>query len=97
MNLTPRAENVILEPFRDDARGARLFQRERSVVLTDEYQDEPSRLARVVAVGLRVIEPKVGWTVLCNRYPASAQSFKFEGQEFVSVKEDEILARIEVV
>jgi len=95
--IEPRRGTVLLEEFPQDARGTPLLHKQRSVVLTDDYQDEPSRLAKVVAVGRGVLDVKTGWTVLCNRYPASAWSFEHEGRELVSVKQDEILARIEVV
>jgi co-chaperonin GroES (HSP10) len=37
----------------------------------------------------------VGDTVLCNRYPKSARPIIWQGQEFVIVDKDEILARVE--
>jgi co-chaperonin GroES (HSP10) len=94
-SLIPHKDRVILESFPDDARGTPLVR--QSVVLTDEYQNEPSRLAKVLAIGPDVEELLFeGDTVFCHRYPPSAWSFNFEGRELVSVKEEDILARIEV-
>jgi co-chaperonin GroES (HSP10) len=94
VKLTPRKDCVLLAPFPDDARNAGPRQ---SIVLTDEYQNEPSQYSKIVAVGAEVLDLKPGDTVFSQRYPKSAWSFKFNGHEIVSVKYDEILAKIEMV
>lgn len=38
---------------------------------------------------------RIGDTVLCNRYPKSARPIIWQGQEFVIVDENEILAKVE--
>lgn len=94
LNLIPRRGSVILESFPDEIRGTPLLG--TSKIIQPARYAETSRLAKVIAVGPKCTEVSVGWTVLCNRYPSSAQAFKIEDRELVSVKEDEILARIEV-
>lgn len=93
MTLTPHKDRVILESFPDEARNSALFSKS-AIIIPSQYA-ETSRLAKVVALGKDVdCTIRVGDTVLCNRYPTSAQAFRFEGIELVSVKQDEILARI---
>ena len=92
--LTPRPNNVILESFPDDLRGAPLMS-DSKIVAPGQYA-ETSRLAKVISVGKDVDSLVPGDVVLCNRYPASAQSFKFYEREFVSVNIEEILARVTI-
>lgn len=87
-------DRVILESFKDDLRGGPV-QLESRIVIPSVYT-EPSRFSRVVSVGPLATELKSGDIVMSGRYPHSAWSFEHEGRELVSVKEDEILARIEV-
>jgi co-chaperonin GroES (HSP10) len=93
---TPQAmqDRVILEGFQDDMRGAPLNLESRIVIPT--MYAEPSRYSKVLAVGPLCVEVRPGDVVLSGRYPSSAWAFEHEGRTLVSVKEDEILAKIEV-
>lgn len=68
---------------------------ESRIVIPKVYA-EPSRFSRVIAVGPKVKEVKPGDCVMSGRYPHSAWSFEFEDRTFVSVEEDELLAKLEV-
>ena len=94
VNLVSLRDKVILESFPDEIRGTPLLSKSK-IVIPGQYA-ETSRLAKVIAIGPKVTEVKPGQTVLCNRYPTSALSFRYEERELVSVLEGEILARIEV-
>ena len=92
--IIPRKDCVLLEPFPDDMRGAPIMSKSK-LIAPGQYV-EPSRLAKVVAVGREVRDIKPGWTVLSSRYPHSAWQITWEGRDLVSVTQDEIDARIEV-
>ncbi len=87
-------DRVILESFCDDMRGAPINLDSRIVIPT--MYAEPSRYSKVVSIGPLCTETQPGEVVMTGRYPASAWSFEHEGRELVSVKESEILAKIEV-
>jgi co-chaperonin GroES (HSP10) len=87
-------DQVLLDPFPDDIRGTPLVG--KSLLIAPGQYTEPSRLAKVVAVGSEVLDIKPGWTVMCNRYPHSAWEIRWEGRKYVSVKADEIEARVEI-
>lgn len=91
----PMGNRVVLESFPDDLRGAALIGESR-IIIPSMYT-ESSRLSKVIALGAKVncgIAP--GDIVFSGRYPPSAQAFKHEDKEFVSVDADDILARIDI-
>jgi len=92
MNLEPRKDCVLLAPHPDDMRGAAL---DSKIIVPGQYA-EPSRLSKVAAVGAKVYDIKVGDIVFSSRYPRSAWEIEHEGEKFVSVKAEEILAKLEV-
>lgn len=87
-------DRVILEAFCDDMRGAPINLDSRIVIPT--MYAEPSRYSKVISIGPLCTETQPGEVVMTGRYPESAWSFEHEGRELVSVKESEILAKIEV-
>lgn len=92
---TPLKDRVLLESFPDDLRGAPIGKQSR-IIIPEAYK-ESSRLAKVLAIGPEVAQSgdvKPGDTVLCNRYPQSAWAFEWQGKEIVSVKAEEILAKV---
>jgi hypothetical protein len=91
--IEPKRTCVLLESFPDDLRGAPLNIEPSKIIVPGMYA-ETSRYSVVIAVGCEVRDIQPGWVVLSTRYPKSAWSFQFEGREFVSVEQDEILARI---
>ena len=91
--IAPYGGRVILESFPDDLRGAPLLTKSK-IIIPGRYA-ETSRLATVVAIS-KGSDLVVNEIVLCSRYPQSAWAVNWNGRELVSVKEDEILAKIEV-
>ena len=94
-DLQPLGERVAVESVPDSLRGVSLNAEmgENRIIVPSMYT-EPSRMARVVAIGPEVLDVEVGDLVLCNRYPTSAQNFKWQGKTIVTVKESEILAKV---
>lgn len=90
--IEPRNDQVLLESLADEVRGARLNTKPLIVV---PYQAaEPSRLAKVVAIGPKVacgIIP--GETVLCQRY-GGAETKDAKNEKYFFMREEEILARV---
>lgn len=86
---------MLLKSFSDDLRGAAYLGKNTRIVIPSKYT-EPSRFATVLAIADDCeTELKVGDIVLCTRYPKTCQPFEHEGEKFVTVKEEEILARVE--
>ena len=95
-----RGSLVRIESFADECRNTALNLEPR--VLVPDCAKEPSRLARVLALGDGVMRNgeryefsvAPGEIVLCNRYPKSFQSFRWNDEDVHVIREEEILAKI---
>lgn len=86
-------KRVIVESFPDDLRGGRVITDSR-VVIPSMYT-ESSRFSTVISIGSKArVDFKPGDTVFTGRYPVTAQSFKYEDREFVSIEDHEFMALI---
>jgi co-chaperonin GroES (HSP10) len=101
MTLLLRGDRVQVEGFFDDYRGSPLLS--HSSIIIPDIAKEPSRLAKVVAIGdgrlqdgtQHVFSVKVGDLVLCQRYPKTGAGVKWHGNELFFMSETEILAKVE--
>lgn len=94
--LILRPGYVRIESLPDDFRNAPLdFNLKQTLVIPD-CAKEPSRLARVMALGADGYEYSVapGDIVLCNRYPQSFQGFDWREGKVGFMRETEILAKV---
>lgn len=92
--ISPRGDNVWLESFPDEVRGARLNFKPR--ILVPYQAAEPSRFAKVLAIGPKVAQNgliHVGDIVLCQRY-GGAEAKDSKGEQFFFMRESEILAKV---
>ena len=87
VNVTPLHDRVIVKPAEKAEKTA------GGIIIPDTAQDKPQQ-GEVVAVGNgRKDEPmtvKVGDVVLYGKY--SGTEFKYEGKDYLIMKEDEIYA-----
>jgi co-chaperonin GroES (HSP10) len=93
---------VRVESLPDDFRNAPLNYNLRQTLVIPDCAKEPSRLAKVLALGPDTeqngeryeysVAP--GDIVLCNRYPQSFQRFRWKDELFEVLKEDEILSKV---
>ncbi len=95
MKITPLRENVVLR--RLDAEEEKIG----SIIVPDTAKEKPMT-AEVVAVGAGKVlkdgkrqapEVKIGQTVLIGKY--SGSEVKLDGDDFLIVREDEILGIVE--
>jgi chaperonin GroES len=101
--INPLGDRVQVEGFFDDYRGSPLSLTPSKIVIPD-IAKEPSRLAKVVALGDGRLQDgtqyefsvKVGDLVLCQRYPKTGAGVKWRGKDLFFMSETEILARVEV-
>ena len=89
MKLTPLADRVLLEP------SAAETKTNSGIIIPDTAQEKPQK-GIVVAVGKGTkenpITVKVGDNVLYGKY--SGNDLKYEGKEYIIMKESDILAII---
>lgn len=79
----------------DDLRGATFIK--NPMIMVPSMYTEPSRFAKVVAIGSQVRQNgdvKIGDTILCNRYPKSAQPFPWDQRRLCLVREDDLLCLV---
>jgi co-chaperonin GroES (HSP10) len=96
---------VRIESFPDDFRNAPLDYNLRQKLIIPDCAKEPSRLAKVVALGDGVMRNgeryeftvAPGDIVLCSRYPSSFRSFRLGEEQVALMSEEEILAKIVVI
>jgi co-chaperonin GroES (HSP10) len=96
--LIIRSGCVRIESLPDDFRNAPLNFNLRQTIIIPDCAKEPSRLARVLALGQKGYQysVKVGDIVLCPRYPSSFQGYEWRGEKFAVMREEEILAKVVV-
>ena len=89
MNVKPLADRVLVEPAQAETTTA------SGIIIPDTAQEKPQK-GTIVAVGSgKKDEPmtvKVGETVLYGKY--SGTELKFEGKDFLIMRESDILAII---
>ena len=89
MNITPLADRVLVEPAAAETTTS------SGIIIPDTAQEKPQK-GTIVAVGSgKKDEPmtvKVGETVLYGKY--SGTELKFEGKDFLIMREADILAII---
>lgn len=89
MKLKPLADRVIVEPTAAETKT------NSGIIIPDTAQEKPQR-GKIVAVGKGTKETpmtvKIGDEVLYGKY--SGTDLKFEGQDFLIMKESDILAII---
>ena|ERR1700722_10621985 len=94
--IIPLGNRVTLESYPDDLRGSS----PASPIIAPGMYAETSRYAKVVAISDKarqsLPELDAGDTVICDRYPPSAQAFEFEGRKLVTVNADEIELKVNV-
>ena len=95
MKIRPLHDRVIVKRQEEERKTA------SGIVIPDAATEKPD-LGEVVAVGngkigddgkVRPMNVKVGDKVLFGKY--SGQSFKMEGQEFLTMREDDIIGVVE--
>ncbi len=89
MKLKPLADRVIVEPTAAETKT------NSGIIIPDTAQEKPQR-GKIVAVGKGTKETpitvKIGDEVLYGKY--SGTDLKFEGEDFLIMKESDILAII---
>lgn len=89
MNIKPLADRVVVEPASAETTTA------SGIIIPDTAQEKPQK-GKVVAIGDgKKDEPltvKVGDTILYGKY--SGTELKFEGKDFMIMRESDILAII---
>ena len=89
MNITPLADRVLVEPAAAETTTA------SGIIIPDTAQEKPQK-GTIVSVGTgKKDEPmtvKIGDTVLYGKY--SGTELKFEGKDFLIMREADILAII---
>ena len=89
MKLKPHADRVIVEPTAAETKT------NSGIIIPDTAQEKPQR-GKIVAVGKGTKETpmtvKIGDEVLYGKY--SGTDLKFEGEDFLIMKESDILAII---
>ncbi len=84
MNIQPLADRVVLQQIESEEVTASGF------ILPDSAKEKAEK-AKVMAVGADVKLVKVGDTVLYNTYNSPT---KHDGEEYIIVKEEDILATV---
>lgn len=92
--IRPLGDRVVIELVKQEEKTA------SGIVLPDSAQEKPQE-ARVIAVGSGIIddgdriplEVKVGDQIIYSKY--SGTEVKYEGTEYLIIREDDILAVIE--
>jgi chaperonin GroES len=85
MNIQPLADRVVLQQLDAEETTA------SGIILPDSAKEKPAE-GKVMAVGADVKEVKTGDTVLYSKYGPT--EVKIDNQEYMVVKEEEILAII---
>lgn len=85
MHLQPLADRIVAKPVEAEAKTA-------SGLLLAENAKEKPQLAEVLAVGKDVKEVKVGDKIVHSEGEYSNKRFKDDGQEYLIVKEEDVLA-----
>ena len=89
LNIKPLSDRVVVEPAPAEEKSS------CGIILTDTAQEKPQK-GNVVAVGKGTkenpITVKVGDSVLYGKYAGT--ELKFEGEDFLIMKESDILAII---
>ena len=87
VNIKPLADRVLVEPLEAETKTA------SGIIIPDTAKEKPQK-GNVVAVGSgtkdNTITVKVGQTVLYGKY--SGTELKFEGKDFLIMRESDILA-----
>ena len=87
VNIKPLADRVLVEPLEAETKTA------SGIIIPDTAKEKPQK-GNVVAVGSGTkdnpIAVKVGQTVLYGKY--SGTELKFEGKDFLIMRESDILA-----
>jgi co-chaperonin GroES (HSP10) len=89
--LLPRNDHVLIKPDPPAVRGAAIGRESR--IIMPEQAEEPARTGKVLAVGPKVTELKLGATVLFGRYSGVIFDNVEFGGEFTDLrlmKESEI-------
>ena len=90
LNIRPLADRVIIEPAAAETKTASV------IIIPDTAQEKPQK-GNVVAVGKGTkddpITLKVGDVVLYGKYAGT--EFKYDGEDYLIMKESDILAIIE--
>lgn len=81
--ITPLADRVVLKPVAAEEKTA------SGIMLPESAKEKPEQ-GKVVAVGKDVKEVKEGDTVLYSKYGPT--EVKVSGEEFMIVKEEDVLA-----
>ena len=96
MKIRPLHDRVIVKRMEEERKTA------SGIVIPDAAAEKPDQ-GEIVAVGngkigddgkLRPMNVKVGDRVLFGKY--SGQAFKMEGQEYLTMREDDIIGVVEV-
>lgn len=85
MNIQPLADRVVLQQLDAEETTA------SGIILPDSAKEKPAE-GKVMAIGAEVKEVKTGDTVLYSKYGPT--EVKIDNQEYMVVKEEEILAII---
>ena len=85
MNIQPLADRVVLQQLDAEETTA------SGIILPDSAKEKPAE-GKVMAIGAEVKEVKTGDTVLYSKYGPT--EIKIDNQEYMVVKEEEILAII---
>jgi chaperonin GroES len=85
VNIQPLADYVVAQQEAAEAKTA-------SGIYLPEAAAEKPKTAKVIAVGKKVEAVKVGDKILYKSY--STTDVKIEGQEYILVKEEDILATV---
>ncbi|MGC6429191.1 MAG: co-chaperone GroES [Flavobacteriales bacterium] len=89
MNIKPLADRVLVQPAQAETKTA------SGIIIPDTAQEKPQK-GTIVAVGNgKVDEPltvKVGDTILYGKY--SGTELKLEGQDYLIMRESDVLAII---
>ena len=94
MNIKPLADNVVLKATKSEE------TTKSGIVLTSAAQEKP-QIAEIIEVGpgkmvdgkLEAMTVKKGNNVIVSKY--SGTEVKYEGTEYIIVKQDDILAVVE--
>ena len=89
LNIRPLADRVIIEPAAAETTTA------SGIIIPDTAQEKPQKVVVVAAGNGKVDEPMtvaVGDTVLYGKYAGT--EFKFEGEDYLILRESDILAII---
>jgi len=82
VTIKPLSDKVVAEQLEAEIKTA------SGIYLPDKAQEKP-KLARVVAIGEKVKQVKVGDQIIYEEY--SGTNVKLDGKEYVIVKEEKVL------